>query len=111
MYTYIEVWNAKPAWRSLSQQQRQDYMSAVGGAVQEMAKQGIEAISWGFNDADTPHRANYDFFAVWNMPNKEAALAFEKAVNEAGWHEYFEQYNVRGETGTVEQVIGHHISM
>ena len=111
MYTYIEVWNAKPTWLALSQQARQDYISQIVPAIGEMAKAGIEPLSWGFNDPDTPHRAGYEFFAVWQMPNKEAALTFEQAVEQAGWHEYFEQYNLRGEGGPPDPVIGHHITM
>lgn len=111
MYTYIEVWNAKPAWLALSQQARQDYISQIVPAIGEMGKAGIEPLSWGFNDPDTPHRASYEFFAVWQMPNKAAALTFEQAVEQAGWHEYFEQQNLRGEGGPPDAVIAHHLTM
>jgi hypothetical protein len=111
MHLMIEVWNAKPAWLALSQEERGAYMANIGPAIEQLLGAGVEIVGWGSNDADTSNRANYQYFAVWKMPNKEIVNQFEQAVEQAGWYNYFDQYNLRGEIVPVEQVIGEHVAL
>ncbi|MGQ9721554.1 MAG: DUF6616 family protein [Candidatus Jordarchaeum sp.] len=71
-YIYVELWKAKPAWLALSKKEREEYMSQLEPAIEEMAKAGIEIIGWALNDSDTPHRCDYSYIAFWKMPNKGA---------------------------------------
>lgn len=111
MITFIELWKAKSAWLELSQQQRAEYMTALGPAIQQLTEQGTQIVSWGRNDGDTSHRADYDFFSVWNFPSLEAAAGFEQIVEGAGWYGYFDQVNARGEAGSPSDVIGQLIAL
>ncbi len=43
------------------------------------------------------------------MPNKEAARRFERFVEEAGWHEYFEQVNARGQIMEMDTFVSSHV--
>lgn len=111
MYLYIELWNAKPAWLELSEKERGDYLSQLGPAIEGLAKAGVELVGWGINDSDTPYRGDYRYLAVWKMPSKDLVQQFEETVEQAGWHKYFEQINVRGELLTPEAVIGNMIEL
>lgn len=106
MHLYVELWKEKPEWLALSQQERQDYMANIGPAIEDLAKAGVEVVGWGLNDSETPHRGDYRYLAVWKMPDKALVERFERAVEQAGWHNYFEQINCRGELTTPETVIG-----
>jgi len=97
MYIFVEIWNVKPAWLALEQSQRAEYMQNVGSAIQSLSEQGIELISWSKRDSDTPYASKYQYFAVWKMPNQDAVTTFENAVEGAGWYNYFEQENLRGQ--------------
>lgn len=111
MYIYVELWKAKPEWLELSKEAREEYMSQLGPAMEEMAKAGIEIIGWALNDEDTPHRGDYSYIAVWKMPTKEFVLKLEENVEAAEWHKYFEQINARGVIDTPETVIGDMINL
>lgn len=111
MYLYVELWKVKPQWLALSQQERGEYMSKLGPAIEGLAKAGVEIVGWGLNDSETPYRGDYAYLAVWKMPNKELVHQFEETVEQAGWHEYFEQINLRGELLTPEAVIGDMINL
>lgn len=111
MKSYLELWNAKPTWKALSQEERGNYMAQIGPAVQQLLDGGAEIICWGVNQGNTYQRAAYDYFAVWNFPNQESIENFEKLVVDAGWYNYFEQVNVCGTATTPEEVIGKMIAI
>ena len=109
MHMFIELWKARPAWEALDREERAAYMEGVGAAVQQMAESGIEVVAWGFVDKDTDRRADFDFYGVWTMPDKDGVRVFERAVQAAGWYEYMEQVNASGEMGSPQEVIAYQI--
>jgi hypothetical protein len=111
MKYYIEGWNAKQAWIDLGAEERGAYMAQLAPAIQQLIEQGVEIISWGANDADTDKRMGFDFFAIWKFPSDDIAKTFETMVAGAGWHNYFEQQNMKGNPATPQEVIGALISM
>ena len=111
MKMYIELWKAKSAWKDLSKEERGSYMGQLGPAIQQLSDSGVQIINWGVNDSGTFRRADYDFFAVWTFPDDAVAQTFEKMVEGAGWYNYFEQVNVKGDAVTPQEVIGKMIEM
>src|ERR1700752_3534471 len=57
------------------------------------------------NSPQTDHRAPYDFFCVYRVPNVEVQREFEQRVAASGWYEYFEQVNVSGDANDFEAVL------
>ncbi len=45
------------------------------------------------------------------MPHKELINQLEEAVEQAGWHKYFEQVNASGEIITLEAMFGDVMSL
>jgi hypothetical protein len=111
MYLYIELWNARPAWLALSQQERGAYMAQLAPAIGQLLSVGIEIVGWSLNDADTPYHSDYQYLAVWKIPDHSAVQLLETVVEQAGWHHYFEQVNARGLLQTPEPIIGHMIHL
>ncbi|MDQ6812883.1 MAG: hypothetical protein M3040_03975 [Bacteroidota bacterium] len=111
MKMYVELWKAKTAWKDLSKEERGNYMGLLGPAIQQLMENGAKIINWGVNDASTFTRADYDFFAVWTFSDDNAAQNFEKMVEGAGWYNYFEQVNIKGDAATPQEVIGKMIEM
>lgn len=98
MHLYTELWNARPEWLALSEDERKDYIAQVGPGIQKLKEAGIELIGFALNDSDTPYRTNYRYLALWKMPEgKSQARLLEGILEDAGWHNYFEQVNARGE--------------
>jgi haloalkane dehalogenase len=56
----------------------------------------VEVIGYGANDPDTDHRAPYDFFSVYRVPDTVTQREFEASIAASGWYQYFEQVNVSG---------------
>jgi hypothetical protein len=111
MFTYIELWKAKQSWLELSKDERANYMNALGPAIAQLIAGGAQIVSWGYNESSTFCRADYDFFGVWNFPDRDAALGFEKMVEGAGWYHYFDQVNAMGAAGGPQESIAMMIVM
>ena len=109
MYLYVELWKARPTWLALSREQRRSWMDELLAGLQEQLQSGVEVLGFAASDADTPLSAGYDFFAAWRMTSKAAAERFERFVEGAGWHEYFEQVNARGPVMGTEEFVSSHV--
>lgn len=96
MYLYIELWNVTQKWMDLSKEDRRTYFEKVGGGMKQLMAEGIENLGWAMNDEHTPYRSDYRYMAVWKMPSLDHVEKLEKAVADAGWHDYFSQANSRG---------------
>lgn len=111
MITYIELWKARQAWIDLSKEERANYLTALGPAIQQLIEGGVQILSWGNNESSTFNRVDYDYFAVWTFPSLESAQNFEKMVEGAGWYNYFDQVNAMGNISTPQEVMGKMIGM
>lgn len=96
-HLYVELWNPKQAWMDLSAEERQAFFDKVGGEIQKLTEEGIEIVGFAVNDDETPYRSDHKYMAVWKMPSKEHVEMLEESVSQAGWYNYFEQVNARGE--------------
>lgn len=106
MIYFIEIWNAKPAWKALSTEERGNYMGQVGAHIQGLLDKGVKVLTWSNNEAATTHRADYDYFAIWTFPDQATADGFQALVEGAGWYNYFEQTNLMGKEATANDIIG-----
>ena len=97
MYLYVELWNVTQKWMDLSKEERRAYFDKVGGGMKQLMEQGVENVGWAMNDEHTPYRSDYRYMAVWKMPSLDYVEKLEKAVADAGWHDYFKQVNARGQ--------------
>jgi hypothetical protein len=111
MYLFVECWKARPEWMALSKEARGAYMAELGKGIGELLKAGVEIVSWSMNEPDTSKRSEFDYFAVWKFPTKEAAKGFEQIVQQSGWYNYFDQVNLRGEMAGPTPSIGHMINL
>ncbi len=96
MILYVELWKSKPAWRALPRVDRERFVAGLGPAIAELAAAGVELIGFAGNEHDVPHRADYDWIALWRIPGPELARRFEQTVERSGFHDWFEQVNARG---------------
>ena len=106
MIYFIELWNAKSSWKSLSEEQRSDYMQGVVVKIQTLLDNGAGVTTCSFNDISTSNRAKYEYMAIWNFPNQDAANNFQRVVQDADWYQYFDQINAMGKLDSVENIIG-----
>jgi hypothetical protein len=110
MYLYVELWNARPAWRALPLAEREAFFTTVGQRLEAELAAGSELVGVAVNDAATPRRADYQFLAVWKLA--EARVPdFEATWERIGWHDYFEQANARGALLAPDTFIGQHIAL
>jgi len=111
MKIFIEFWKAKDAWHQLSKEERVSYVSQIGPVMEDLVSKGVVVDAWGVNDDSSPHKANYDFFAITKLPSQELLENFQAIVEGAGWYNYFEQINMTGEDMGAEKVIGKMIDL
>jgi hypothetical protein len=106
MITYIELWKSKSTWQNMSAEERGNYITALGPAIQQLMDAGVQIVSWGKNESSTFSKVDYDYFAVWTFPNIEIAQQFEKMVEGAGWYNYFDQVNAMGNATSPQEIMG-----
>lgn len=103
---FIELFKYKDSWRELPEETRDAYRQGVLGAIAKQVADGLDVISWGFNDGATDRRAPYDFYCVYRTPSAEYQRQFEREIAAAGWYDYFEQVNVGGGISTPDVLFG-----
>ena len=112
MYLYIELWKGRDTWTALDVEARKAWMDKTLAGLQEHLEKGnVEVIGFAQDEGETPHSAGYDFAAVWRMSDKDAAVTFENFVEDAGWHDYFEQVNFRGRELQMDEFVSGHMSI
>lgn len=107
MYLYVELWRARPAWLALDAADRTSFVERLGPAITTLLGSGVELVGFAVTDADVPHGANFPYVAVWQMATLDLVQQFERAIEGSGWHDYFEQVNVRGTIQPPADVLEH----
>ena len=105
MYYYIEQWKHRPEWIALTPADRGKFLFDLSPTLQGLVDGGAELVGYLINDTDTHHRADFRFLRIWRIPEKEFAQRIEEALEKAGWHEFFEHGNARGEVLTPQMAI------
>ena len=96
-YILTEIWKAKPAWLALSPQARGEFFEQkIGPLIGAIVGRGAEILGCALNNNTGPDRMDYDYMAVWKMPNKGLSDELENAARDAGFNQYFEQVNFSG---------------
>ncbi len=108
---FVELYNYRPAWLSLSEAERRAFADGILGAVGGLADQGVEVLGWGTNDPATDHRAPYDFFCAYRVPSAEFQRGFEAAIGESGWYEYFDQVAVSGTAVSPAELLAGNVAL
>lgn len=110
MHVFIELWNPKPSWASLSMAERKKFMEVVGGLTRPVIEQeGIDILGWAVAGPAVDHRGPYKFFAVYQAKRADSFASIQKAIADGGWYTHFDQVNVVGELVPPPGIIEHHI--
>ncbi len=97
---FIELYNYRQEWSDLSIPDREAFVGTLSGALAGLQAQGVEVLAYGVNEPDTAHRAPYDFFCVYRVPDIRLQRLFEAGIADSGWYRYFEQINISGAAST-----------
>lgn len=111
MYLYVELWTPKPNWLELSAAEREEYFETVGSEIAELTQGGTEIVGFAVNDEETDQRIDHRYLATWTMPSKEDVHKLEENLSEAGWYDYFDQENARGELVAPEDAFNDMIGL
>ncbi|SFW67077.1 DUF6616 family protein [Chitinophaga sancti] len=101
MKYFIEMFSPTQAWMDLNKEQRTKYLDHVNEVSKEMMENGVAIIAMQENDADTIHRAGYNFFVIWTIETAELEEAVQKLMLSEGWFNYFDQLNLKGEPSDI----------
>ena len=107
MYLFLELWSAKESWLSLSETEKSGFFQKIRDGMTDILEPACKAIGIAFNDTDTDKRLDYEYLALWQMPDRETAERFEERLRELDWFEHFHQQHMRGEDISVEECFAH----
>ena len=115
MYVLIELWKARPPWHELGSARREEYLATVIPAIDQLLSDGVELVAMEVagnghgngNGISTGHsRQDYDYWAVWRLPQENQLQDFTLALEKVGWLDYFERVALDVEGRTVEEILG-----
>jgi hypothetical protein len=109
MFLYVEMWKAKPEWLALPFEARRSFFAEHLPRLQSDPRLGITLLGIFENPADTPHRQDFDYAAVWQMTDEATVQRFEDQVERAGWHQFFYQRNARGPKMDLSPFLAAHL--
>ncbi len=96
-YVLTEIWKGKPSWDALTSEERANYFDTeINPFLGEMLGAGAEILACAFNDNTGPNRIDYDYMAVWKLPDKAFSDNLEAGAKARGFLDYFEQVNFSG---------------
>lgn len=96
-YILTEIWKARPSWLALSSEERQQFFNEkIGPFLMSLLEQGAEFLACAINDNTGTERIDYQYMAVWKLPDKAFSDRLEAGAKEVGFLDYFEQVNFSG---------------
>ncbi len=96
-YILTEIWNAKPSWLALSQNERRRFFDEkVHPFIGKMLEAGAEFLGCAINDNTGTERMDYRYMAIWRLPDKAFSAKLEAGAKDLGFLEYFDQTNFSG---------------
>lgn len=111
-YILTEIWKARPAWVALNATERESFFNdKIGPFLGQMINEGAEILACALNDNDSAERMNYDYMAVWRLPNKAFSERVEQGAAALGFLDYFEQANFSGAIISPPELNGHMLSV
>ena len=78
-----------PKTSLLSETEKSEFFKKISDGVKDILEPDCKAIGWAINDPETAERLDYEYLALWQMPDKETVEIFEKRIQELGWFEHF----------------------
>lgn len=109
----IELWKARSAWHRQAPVRREEYLSTVIPAINQLLSDGVALVAMEANtgrgmgeaaDGRGPH--DYDYWAIWRLAHEGQRQAFTQALEEVGWLDFFERVTLDVEASTVEDLLG-----
>jgi hypothetical protein len=96
-YILTEIWNARQSWLALSPDERQRFFEEkIGPFIGSMVESGAEILGCAINNNDGAERIDYQYMAIWRLPDKAFSDRLEAGAKERGFLEYFDQANFSG---------------
>jgi hypothetical protein len=77
-------------------ERRAFFDSKINPLLMGMMEKGAEILGCAVNDNTGNERMDYQFMAVWKLPNKAFSDQLEEAAKKAGFLDYFDQFNFIG---------------
>jgi len=91
MPLYTEHWSARPAWLTLSIDERIRFLDRLGPAMDRLLASGATLIGVVLRESRLLHRDDAQYLALWRMPEGASQIdMLESALAAAGWYAYFD---------------------
>lgn len=103
MHYLIELYTPNAAWKALDATQRQQFLGAIGNAMNELSGLGIEVLTLAETAPGIDHGSAHAFIGIWRFASLEARDALLAGIKASGWYDYFEHVNAGCASGGFEQ--------
>ncbi|MDD9650547.1 DUF6616 family protein [Klebsiella pasteurii] len=99
----VELYTPNAAWRGLSPEHRQQFISGIQAAMGGLAGSGIELLTLAETDTAVDHSTSHRFLGIWRFPDAQARNALLAGIAASGWYDYFDHINAAAATGGMEE--------
>jgi hypothetical protein len=110
-FLYVQMWKVRTEWLALSEQERLDFVYQIGLVIKELLGEGASLVGFTLNDFETPLRMEYRYLATWKVESQAMVERIDQAFEEAGWSEYFDHANARGQLVPPQNLLRHMVKL
>ena len=99
----VELYTPNTAWKALSKEARQQFLSHIGTAMQGLSELGIEVLTLTETSSGMDQNTNHQFLGIWRFPTSQSRDALLAWIQSSGWYGYFDHVNAAGLKGDFNQ--------
>jgi hypothetical protein len=94
MQILIMIWEPNEKWNALSENEQQDYLLSLNGAVNEARSNGVMTLGWSAIDRTMPKAPKEGYVGIFAMSDIEQIHQLDSNIQQSKWYDYFETTNV-----------------
>ncbi|WOE37960.1 DUF6616 family protein [Acinetobacter sp. SAAs474] len=94
----IELYTPNTAWKTLSFDERKDYLNHIATAMNKLTDTGVKALTLTALNTQIDQSSDHQFLAIWSFPDQQTCDALLAGIKASGWYDYFDHVNAAGAT-------------
>jgi len=102
----VELYTPNANWKTLTIEQRQQFLSAIGTAMDSLSSAGVEVLTLTEIEPGIERNSEHRFLGIWRFPDIQARDALLAGIKASGWYDYFDHMNAAGADGNFTQHLG-----
>ncbi|MFS6933768.1 DUF6616 family protein [Klebsiella oxytoca] len=99
VYYLVELYTPNAKWKSLTIEQRQQFLSSIGNSMGSLISMGVEVLTLTEIEPGINRGTEHRFLGIWRFSDVQGRDALLDGIKASGWYQYFDHINATGSDG------------